>query len=140
MIFNGLHGVISQKMGQVIATAEKLIPYTSSLVFKFRLQLSLPDILPVGCKQQSCRPAAFSQSPRLPLPDDSARAPDFAHCTSHSIQLPQFCTLSIVLFYLKHDVSCRCLKQRNVKIYRFVRTSQETHYVSATGPTGLCYL
>jgi hypothetical protein len=31
------------------------------------------------------------------------------------------------VFYLKHDVSCRCFKQRNVnKIYRFVRTSQET--------------
>jgi hypothetical protein len=41
------------------------------------------------------------------------------------------------VFYLKHDVSCRCLKQRNVnKIYRFVRTSQETHYVSITSPTG----
>jgi hypothetical protein len=41
------------------------------------------------------------------------------------------------IFYSKHDVSCRCLKQRNVnKIYRFVRTSQEAHYVSATSPTG----
>jgi hypothetical protein len=37
------------------------------------------------------------------------------------------------VFYLKQDVSCRCLKQKNVnKIYRFVLTSQETNYVSAT--------
>jgi hypothetical protein len=43
----------------------------------------------------------------------------------------------INFFYLKHDVSSKCLKQRNVnKIYRFVRTSQETHYISATSPTG----
>jgi hypothetical protein len=36
-------------------------------------------------------------------------------------------------FYLKHDVSCRCLKQKNInKIYRFVRTSQETQQVNAT--------
>jgi hypothetical protein len=39
--------------------------------------------------------------------------------------------------YLKHDVLCRCLKQRSVnKVYMFVRTSQETHYVTATSQTG----
>jgi hypothetical protein len=38
--------------------------------------------------------------------------------------------------YVKHDVSCRCFKQRNVnKMYRFVHTSQETYYVSPTSPT-----
>jgi hypothetical protein len=43
-----------------------------------------------------------------------------------------------IIFYLKHRVSCRCLKQKNVnKIYRFVHSSQETHYVSATIPTVL---
>jgi hypothetical protein len=37
------------------------------------------------------------------------------------------------VFYLKHGVLCRCLKQRHInKIYRFVHILQETHYVSAS--------
>jgi hypothetical protein len=41
------------------------------------------------------------------------------------------------VLYLKQGIPCRCLKQRNAnKICRFVRTSQETHYVSATSLTG----
>jgi hypothetical protein len=61
--------------------------------------------------------------------------------------LYRFVTITVLdiivcpVFYLKHDVSCRCLEQRNVnKTYRRVRTSPETHYVSATSPTGYCYL
>jgi hypothetical protein len=38
--------------------------------------------------------------------------------------------IHLLTFYLNHDVSYRCLKQRNVsKIYRFVRTSEETYYL-----------
>jgi hypothetical protein len=42
----------------------------------------------------------------------------------------EFWTLSIVLSFIYNST----------QPYKFVRTSQETHYVSATSPTGQCYL
>jgi hypothetical protein len=42
------------------------------------------------------------------------------------IQLLQFWTLCIVLFF----------NYNATQLYRFVRTSQKTHYVFATSPTG----
>jgi hypothetical protein len=44
------------------------------------------------------------------------------------IYVSQFWTLSFFLFFYLKQVSCKSLKQRNVnKIYKFVRTWQETH-------------
>jgi hypothetical protein len=52
----------------------------------------------------------------------------FIQTKSDDIKLSQLWTSSIVMYFI--------LKLNSTQLYRFVRTSQETHHVSATSPTG----
>jgi hypothetical protein len=80
------------------------------------------------------------------------------HVSEFLLRLRVVCVLTVFFFFLHREVSRTLiqtevrnvtitildithrpvfyLKLNSAQLYRFVRTSQETHYVSATSPTG----